>query len=494
MTKRTHMTQAGAAAVAGFSERTAREIDKDPTPPSQRQMPRHWRTREDSLAGFWARAEELLRADKGIMPVTVFESLQDELGPEVVPDSVRRSLERRVASWKALHGEDKEVFFPQRHEPGRQGLSDFTVADELGVTIAGEAFPHRLYHFRLAYSGWEHMRVVLGGESFSALSEGLQEALWKLGKAPVEHRSDSLSAAYKNLARDAQADFTKRYEELCQHYGMAASRNNPGEGHENGSIESPNRHMKRRLDQELRKRGNRDFESVDAYRRFVATICDRHNRRRGERIAEEIAKLRDLPARRTADFAKVSAPVTRNATISVDRVLYTVPPRLIGRTLDIHLFDDRLECFLGPDAVAAMPRVRVGRCERGHQINFRHVIGTLRKKPQALRNLIYRDALFPHTAFARAWAAIDAQMAPKPACRLMVDLLDLAAAQVCEKALAERLDTILDAGQLPDLAAMKAEFAPKTAALTADVTIPPPDIAGYDALLPFMPGAMEVHP
>ena len=46
----------------------------------------------------------------------------------------------------ALHGEDKEVYFPQRHDPGRQALSDFTVTDSLGVTIAGEPFPHRLYH------------------------------------------------------------------------------------------------------------------------------------------------------------------------------------------------------------------------------------------------------------------------------------------------------------------------------------------------------------
>ena len=235
MTKRPHLTQAAAAAIAGFSERTARKIDHDPTLPSQRRTPRTWRTREDPLAEVWPRAEELLRLDKGILAVTIFETLQEEYGPEAVPDRVRRTLERRIGEWRALHGEDKEVYFPQRHEPGRQGLSDFTVADDLGVTIAGEPFPHRLYHFRLAYSGWEHARVILGGESFSAVAEGLQEALWKLGKVPAEHRTDSLSAAFKNLDRDAQADFTERYDALCRHYGMAATRNNPGEAHEKGS-------------------------------------------------------------------------------------------------------------------------------------------------------------------------------------------------------------------------------------------------------------------
>lgn len=482
MTKRPHLTQAAAAAIAGFSERTARKIDRDPTPPSQRRTPRTWRTRKDPLAAVWPRAEELLRTDAGLLAVTIFETLQEDYGPEAVPDRVRRTLERRIAAWRALHGEDKEVYFPQRHEPGRQGLSDFTVADDLGVTIAGQPFPHRLYHFRLAYSGWEHARVILGGESFSAVAEGLQEALWTLGKAPAEHRTDSLSAAFKNLDRDAQVDFTRRYDELCRHYGMAATRNNPGEAHENGSVESANRHLKRRLAQELRKRGSRDFDSIDEYRRLVARLCARHNARRRALVAAECKTLNDLPPRRTTDFTKLTVPVTRNSTITVDRVLYSVPSRLIGRKLEVHLFDDRLECFLGPTPVITLPRLRTERPHRGHRIDYRHLIGTLKRKPQALRYLIYREALFPRSAYARTWQAIDAALPPKPACRLMVGLLDLAASQACEAALAERLDAILAAGQLPNLAALKAAFAPQ-AAPVADVAIPPPDLAGYDGLL-----------
>jgi hypothetical protein len=51
------------------------------------------------------------------------------------------------------------------HEPGWLGLSDFTDMGELAVSIAGEPLEYRLYHFRLAYSGFEHAHVVLGGES-----------------------------------------------------------------------------------------------------------------------------------------------------------------------------------------------------------------------------------------------------------------------------------------------------------------------------------------
>ena len=485
MSLRPHHPQATASAKAGFSERSARRIDSDPRLPSQAAKTRDWRTRLDPLANVWLRAEEMLKAIPGIMAITIFEVLQEEYGPDEVPDSIRRTLERRVAKWQALHGEDKEVFFPQRHDAGRQGLSDFTVADELAVTIAGQPFRHRLYHFRLAYSGWEDARVILGGESFSAIAEGLQDALWKLGGVPAEHRTDSLSAAFKNLALDAQLDLTNRYQNLSRHYNMDATRNNPGESHENGSIEAANGHIKTRLDQALRRRGNRDFADLAEYRRFIDDLCARHNARRKKAVEIERAVLGKLPPRRTTDFASTTVSVTRNSTISVDRILYSVPSRLIGCTLEIHLYDDRLEAFLGGTLVATLVRLRVKAPDRsrGHQIDYHHVIGTLRRKPQALRYLIYRDALFPRPAYARAWAALDAGRSAKQACRDMVGLLDLAANGACEAALAERLDAILDAGALPDIDALKTEFAPKTKP-PDDVTIPLPDLAAYNSLLP----------
>jgi hypothetical protein len=89
----------------------------------------------------------------------------------------------------ALNGPDRDVIFRQEHPPGRMGLSDFTDLGALGITIASERFDHRLYHFRLAFSGFEHAHVVLGGESFVALAEGLQDALWALGGVPEQRRA-----------------------------------------------------------------------------------------------------------------------------------------------------------------------------------------------------------------------------------------------------------------------------------------------------------------
>lgn len=141
------------------------------------------------------------------------------------------------------------------------GLSDFTEMGDLAVRVSGSVLDHRLYHFRLACSGFEHVHVILGGESYVALAEGLQNALWALGGAPREHRSDSLSAAFRNLDPQAREDLTSRYDALCTHYRMEPTRNNRGVAHENGSIESPHGHLKNAIRDALLMRGTMDFEA-----------------------------------------------------------------------------------------------------------------------------------------------------------------------------------------------------------------------------------------
>jgi transposase InsO family protein len=290
MKSRQTSTPAIAAAKAGFSPASAYRIEADPRLPSQKKKPRE-RRRPDPLAGVWeSEVVPMLEAAPGIRAVAIFEEICRR--HPAIATGVRRTLERRIAKWRALKGPNRDVIFRQEHPPGRMGLSDFTDMGGLGITIAGAPFEHRLYHFRLPFSGFEHAHVVLGGESFVALAEGLQNALWALGGVPEQHRSDSLSAAFCNLDRDAQADLTRRYEELCAHYGMTPSRNNPGIAHENGSIESSHGHLKRALGDELLLRGAREFEDLAAYRRFIDEVIGRRNARNRKRIEIERPALK----------------------------------------------------------------------------------------------------------------------------------------------------------------------------------------------------------
>jgi hypothetical protein len=138
--------------------------------PSQKQTPRE-RRRPDPLAAVWDdEIVPMLKAAPGLRPVAIFEEVRRR-HPEL-SDTIRRTLERRIRAWRTLHGPEREVIFRQEHPPGRLGLSDFTDMADLAVTVAGDLLVHRLYHFRLAYSGFTYAHVVLGGESFVALAEG----------------------------------------------------------------------------------------------------------------------------------------------------------------------------------------------------------------------------------------------------------------------------------------------------------------------------------
>ena len=209
---------------------------------------------------------------------------------------------------------------------------------------------------------------MLGGESFVALAHGLQNALWTLGGAPREHRSDSLSAAFRNLDGEAEADLTRRYEALCAHYGMVPSRNNRGIAHENGAIESHHGHLKEALDQALLLRGSRNFPELDSYRRFLAELVGRRNARRRRPIELERAQLQALPAQRTTDFDQTTVLVTSSGGFVLRKVFYTVPSRLVGHRLRVRIHDDRLECFLGSSPVLTLPRGRAPDGKRGRTV------------------------------------------------------------------------------------------------------------------------------
>ncbi|RYM04732.1 IS21 family transposase, partial [Sphingobium cupriresistens] len=388
---------ATAAVKAGFSVATGYRLAHEPMLPMQRDAPRG-RRRADPIADiFENEIVPLLKASPGLRAVAIYEEMRRR-HPNLDP-GVRRTMERRIRSWRAVHGPEQEVIFRQAHEPGRMGLSDFTDMGDFAVAIAGEPLDHRLYHFRLIWSGFEHAHVILGGESYVALAEGLQNALWALGGAPGEHRSDSLSAAFRNLDAEARADLTTRYDALCEHYGMIPTRNNRGIAHENGGIESAHGHLKASIRDALLLRGSCNFDDLDAYRCFIEEIVARKNRRNAVRIDAERAALKPLPDRRTRDYEETIVTITSASGFTLRRVFYTVPSRLIGHRVRVRLYDDRIDLFLGGTFLLTLPRIRVASGVCGRRIDYRHVIHSLRRKPMALMRLSYRDQLFPRDAY-----------------------------------------------------------------------------------------------
>lgn len=467
------LSQVASAARSGISVRSGRRVERGQRDPHKE---RHWRTRLDPLAAVWQTdLVPLLERAPDLTGLTLLEYLEDTY-PGQYEGNVLRTLQRRVKHWRAVDGPDKAVMFRQAMPPGRQGLSDFTYP-KFVITIQGEAFKHLLYQFRLAFSGWRYVQPVQGGESYAALSESLQKALHMLGGSPSEHRTDSLSAAFNNQAEL----FRSQYEGLCRHYDMEPSRNNLGQSHENGAIEAPHGSFKRRLSQALKIRGSADFDSIADYQAFIDRVVKRLNKRITSRLTIESDHLHPLPDYRFADYTEVVVTVTRSSTIAVRRVVYTVPSRLIGNRLRIHLYHDRLSAYLGSDLVITLPRVYAKPKSRARCVNYHHVIHALSAKPQAFRYSQLRDDLLPDDRYRRLWKYVDEHLPARQACKWIVGVLRLASDYDCERTLINALEVMVARDSLPDLKQLQAKFLPQDS--TPSVHVDQHQLADYDSLL-----------
>lgn len=468
-----------AAAQAGFSERSAYNIANRSFETASRK--RTWKTRSDPFEAVWkSELVPLLEASPKLEARTLLDMLQRQY-PDQYPEKQLRTLQRRIRQWKAVSGPEKEVIFRQKIPPGWQSISDFTNADELGITIRGEPFQHLLYHFRLSFSGYEFAQVVEGGESYPALAEGLQNAFWSIGGVTETHRTDSLSAAYKNCSDKTKEEFTKSYLQFCEHYGTDPTRNNKGISHENGAIESPNGHLKNRLDQALMLRGSRNFDLLNDYKAFLRDLMQRQNKRVEKAFLEERAFLKPLPERKACDYVEDRARVTTSSTIAVKSIIYSVPSRLIGMMIKVHLYDDRLECYVGGDHVITLKRLRSHK-KKLHHIDYRHIIGTLVRKPQAFHKYIYRDALFPTFAFRQAWENLESHLDSRQACREFVNILNEAARPHGEEKVNAYLEECLANGRIPRSEEVRALF--KISLVQApSLKEPIVELSDYDVLL-----------
>lgn len=473
-----NQSQSSAAAKAGFSERTARRIDSGQH--ETKHPIRQYRTRKDPLNGlFELHIIPLLEAEPELQPITLLEKLE-EIAPDQLDHSHLRTLQRRVKRWRAKHGPAQEVIFRQAHLPGAMGISDYTWANKLLITIDGKEFKHKLYHYRLVFSGWTYVQVILGGESFESLSSGLQNALWRSGGVPKTHRTDSLSAAYKNHTQ--KEILTERYNKLCKHYGINATRNNKGVAHENGAIEGPNGHLKRKMEQQLLLRGSRNFIDLAQYQQFVERIVAKINRQCRTRFNEERTHLSPLPKRRTNDFSEQYVKVTSSSTITIKRVIYTVPSRLIGVTLLAHVFDDRLVMFYGHEEILTLDRIYAQAPYRARSIDYKHVIHSLAKKPNAFKCSQLRDDLIPQGDFWQLWQQLTRDGVTDVDCRYMVDLLLIAHNYHCEEALGRYVLNAFEAGERVSIKQCRTLFGPEKIEVPI-ITSQQHSIASYDSLL-----------
>ena len=473
-------TQEAAAAAAGMCERSARNWQEGPLP-SESRGERVWRTRKDPFEEVWAsQVEPLLVVDteRVLEATTILEVLNKTRAeaPAFGAGQIR-TLQRRMRSWRALQGPAREVYFEQVHPPGREGALDFTNCNDLGVTIAGEAFPHLLFEFVLSCSTWTWIDLAFG-ETFEALVAGFQGALWDLGGCPKVVRTDNLSAATHEL-KEAGRGLTQRFADVLAHYDdMKSTRIQPGKSNENGGVEQRHRRTKSALRQALVLRGSAEFESQAAYLAFArAVVAETHNAKIAERLAEERPHLVPLPATKVPEYTTWTPTVRCWSTIRVNNRTYSVPSRLIGHEVEVRQYANHVEVRFEQKLVETMPRLRG---ERTARIDYRHIIWSLVRKPGAFARYRFREELFPSLAFRQTYDALVKTHGDRADVEYL-RILHLAASTL-ECSVEAALVAVLAAGARFDYASVKAKVKPETPSIP---DMPPlcPDLASYDKLL-----------
>lgn len=466
-----------AAMKAGMDPKTARKYVRAGKGPEEMKVPHTWRTRADPVEAIWPEAERMLEATPELEAKMLFEHLAGTR-PGAVKAGALRTFQRRVTQWRCRHGPPKEVCFAQVREPGRSLQFDWTHANELGITIGGQPFPHLLAHAVLPYSNWE-WAVPCQSESVLSLKLGVQEAYWRLGGVTRELQTDQSSTATHQLKRaKSERGFNEEYLAMCAHLQVEPRTIAVKCPNQNGDVESAQGHLKRRLKQHLLLRGSRDFADIGEYTAYLGTVCAGINALRAEKFAEEKEHLRALPATRFPEAHEVTARVSCYSTVRVKNCAYSVPSRLIGAMVEARITEGEVSLHYRGEQIARYPR---SQCQEP-RIDYRHVIDSLARKPGAFARYMYREELFPRPAFRQAYDRLKAAEEAKASGRYL-RLLQLAA-ELGEDRVADRLGASLRAGELPladlievSLREAKAERVTELAAFT-------PDLSAYDSLIP----------
>jgi len=493
-----------AAIEGGVDRGTAAKYIKAVKLPSQlaeERGERAYRTRENPFESVWSAVEAMLIDAPELEGKALFEFFLErqsgeatalrEVGKDDAAEAVVqfdpgqvRTFQRHVKQWRAQHGPNKEVFFTQEHKPGEAMQTDFTWATELGVTIAGELLAHMLCHSVLPYSNWQ-WATICQSENFLALREGFQNATIRLGKRPTFHQTDQSTTATHKVGD--RAKFNDDYAALMKHYGLKPRTIGVGKKEQNGDIEAANGALKRRIKQHLLLRGSGDFESLDDYRQFLHGILDAANALRHKRLTKELKAMRALNVSRVPDYKKERMRVSRGSTIRVKNNAYSVPSQLIREWVDVRIYDGRIEVWYAQKLQLSVLRL-LG--DNGFDVNYRHIIWSMVRKPGAFMNYKYREAMFPTLVFREAFDAIEKHVGAgyKANLQYLRILHQAAATMECEVELA--LTLLLEAKQVINVDAVRELAGDREAVTVPDLAAPTVDLHTFDRLVPNMGGAL----
>jgi hypothetical protein len=354
--------------------------------------------------------------------------------------------------------------------------TDFPHTRELKLTLNSANYAPLFCHSVLPCSGWRSVTLTRS-ESAIGLIKGVQVAVFKLGSVPVWHQTDNSTGATHRVGSGGR-EFNDDYSDAMTHLGMKPRTIAVGKKEQNGSVEAHNGALKRLLEQHLLLRGSRDFKTEAVFEQWLADIVEQSNSARAKRVAEDIEAMKPVRVEKLRVFREYRCRVTRNATVNIKENLYSLPPRLMGQLVDVRVYEDRVEIYFARQLVRSRPRL-LG--QQKHDIDYRHVIWSLVRKPGAMERYHYRDCLFPTLTFRRAYEAHQKANPGTKGDAEYLRLLHLAASNL-ESEVGAAVELLLDANRLPDAIAVRDLMTPERPPVP-ELKAEDVELTDFDALL-----------
>ncbi len=294
---------------------------------------------------------------------------------------------------RTIEDRHEEAFIRQEYEPG--GVCEFDWGT-VKLDIGGAGYRnYQMAVFTAAYSNNRYARLYQSQDT-AAFQESHADYFTYCRGVFHQMTYDNMKVAVKKFVGPTEKEPTEALTQLSLYYGFRFRFCNVRSGNEKGHVERSVEYVRRKA---FSAPGCDVFNTLEEANAFLYKECMKLNARDiynntvpAETFEKERTKL--LPGMAKFESCiKKSCKVDKYSTITVAQNHYSVPDTLVGKTVDVRIYTDKIVVYHDGSIVSRHPR-----SFRPHdwQIDIYHYLRTLKRKPGALRQstaLLQSDTL-----------------------------------------------------------------------------------------------------
>jgi transposase len=272
-----------------------------------------------------------------------------------------------------LRRRSKEVFIRQKYELGDRLEYDFgEVKLDCGDGV-------KVYHMAVLSSpgGGFCWAYLYTNEKKAVFLDSQVRFFEMMGGCYREVVYDNMRNVVKKFIGKNEKELNDDLVQLAAYYGFRINVTNCFAGNEKGHVESSVKNLRKQIFSP-----NYTFGSLDEAREFLHSELKKRNE--DSRMEEEKSRL--LPYKPPFELACISENTVSNyGFICVDSCFYSVPEYMVGHKVFVKKYHEEILVYAGNQMLCKHKRI----FGRGNmQVDIRHYLNTLLRKPGAVRNSV----------------------------------------------------------------------------------------------------------